>query len=35
MGRVMVVEDDSAVKELLREILERAGHDSGHRSLNE
>lgn len=27
MGRVMIVEDDTAVRNLLREILERAGHE--------
>ena len=27
MGRILVVEDDKAVRELLREILERAGHE--------
>ena len=27
MGRIMVVEDDKAVRELLREILKRAGHE--------
>ena len=27
MGRIMVVEDDKSVRELLREILKRAGHD--------
>jgi CheY-like chemotaxis protein len=27
MGRIMVVEDDSAVRQLLREILERQGHE--------
>ena len=27
MGRIMIVEDDNAVRELLREILERAGHE--------
>ena len=27
MGRVMVVEDDNSVRELLREILKRAGHE--------
>jgi CheY-like chemotaxis protein len=26
MGRIMIVEDDTAVRELLRDILERAGH---------
>lgn len=26
MGRIMIVEDDTAVRELLRNILERAGH---------
>jgi DNA-binding NtrC family response regulator len=27
MGRIMIVEDDEAVRELLREILKRAGHE--------
>lgn len=27
MGHIMIVEDDPAVRELLRKILERAGHD--------
>lgn len=27
MGRILVVEDDGAVRELLQEILERAGHE--------
>jgi CheY-like chemotaxis protein len=27
MGRILVVEDDKAVRDLLREILERAGHE--------
>lgn len=27
MGRILVVEDDKAVRELLRKILERAGHE--------
>jgi DNA-binding NtrC family response regulator len=27
MGRIMIVEDDKAVRELLREILKRAGHE--------
>lgn len=27
MGRIMVVEDDKAVRELLQEILKRAGHE--------
>jgi CheY-like chemotaxis protein len=27
MGRILIVEDDTAVRELLREMLERAGHD--------
>lgn len=27
MGRIMIVEDDTAVRELLRDILERAGHE--------
>jgi DNA-binding NtrC family response regulator len=27
MGRIMIVEDDRAVRELLREILKRAGHE--------
>jgi DNA-binding NtrC family response regulator len=27
MGRILIVEDDKAVRELLREILKRVGHD--------
>jgi len=27
MGRILIVEDDKAVRELLREILRRAGHE--------